>query len=190
MSQKGSNFERQTCKELSRWWTNGKRDDVFWRSQTSGGRATQRLKSGKTTYGSYGDIAAVDPIGAPLLEMFTIELKAGRSHGMVLELIEGKRKKSPFLAAIRQARRACDDAGSFSWMLISHRDHMRTMVYLPKYALVHMEGLLINLDSPWAMYRLIIGTTFVRVFSCPWDAFLKWVKPEMIKRMCKRFAIK
>ena len=36
---KGSEFEREMCKCLSLWWTDSKRDDVFWRSAQSGGRA-------------------------------------------------------------------------------------------------------------------------------------------------------
>lgn len=127
---KGSDFERVICKRLSKWWTNGLRDDVFWRSQTSGGRATRRKKSGKTTYGSYGDIAAVDPIGEPLLKMWTIELKCGRSHGSLLDLLDCPAHQGcqPFEAALIQAHRSHLDARSMGWMLISHKDHRETIV--------------------------------------------------------------
>ena len=129
---KGSEFEREICKLLSRWWTDGKRDDVFWRCSQSGGRATQRAKTGQKTFGSYGDITAVDPIGAPLLKYFTIELKRGRSHGCLGDLIDlkGDNAKHPFVTCLLQARRSAKQAGSKTWMLICRRDRRKAMVYL------------------------------------------------------------
>jgi hypothetical protein len=46
---KGSSFEREIAKLLSLWWSEGMRDDVFYRSHASGGRFTMRRKSGKDT---------------------------------------------------------------------------------------------------------------------------------------------
>lgn len=129
---KGSSFERKICKRLSLWWTGDDRDDVFWRSQTSGGRATQRLKKGKTTYGSYGDIAAVDPRGEPLLKIWTIELKRGRRHGCIADILECKDNgvQCSFEKAIMQAERSATQAGSVGWMLISRPDHRLELVYM------------------------------------------------------------
>ncbi len=59
---KGSNFEREICKLLSLWWTNDKRDDIFWRTSGSGARATTRSKTKQKTFGQYGDVQATDPI--------------------------------------------------------------------------------------------------------------------------------
>ena len=64
---KGSQFERTVCKDLSLWWTKGKRDDVFWRTSGSGARAKTRSKTGEKTFGQYGDVQATDPIGQPLI---------------------------------------------------------------------------------------------------------------------------
>lgn len=129
-NRKGSQFERQICKRLSAWWAPG-RDDVFWRSSQSGGRATQRAKSGKSTFGSYGDIAAVDPIGAPLIKVFTIELKRGKSHGCPTDLIDLPTglKPQPFEKTLRQVMRSAEQAGSISWLIISQRDRRLCMVY-------------------------------------------------------------
>jgi hypothetical protein len=38
--QKGSQFERDVCRELSLWVSHGKQEDVYWRSAMSGGRST------------------------------------------------------------------------------------------------------------------------------------------------------
>lgn len=74
-SGKGQNFERQIAKYLSRWITYGDRDDVFWRSSNSGGRATVRAATGSAGGLVSGDLCAVRPEGFPLLEVFVIECK-------------------------------------------------------------------------------------------------------------------
>jgi hypothetical protein len=74
---KGGNFERETAVALSLWWTQGERDDIFWRTQNSGGRSTMRSKQRKETEGQYGDIAATDPSGKLLLDNWCIECKTG-----------------------------------------------------------------------------------------------------------------
>ncbi len=129
---KGGDFEREMCRILSKWWTHGKRDDVFWRSSQSGGRATERAKKGKATFGSYGDIAAVDPIGGPLLKFATIELKRGSSHGTPWDLFESPPTDSvrPFEAALFQSRRSSEQAGSLGWILIARRDRKEAVLYL------------------------------------------------------------
>ena len=72
---KGSEFERYICKELSLWITQKERDDIFWRSHSSGGRFSYRIKLGKSTYNQSGDITNIHPIGDTLLKYFTFELK-------------------------------------------------------------------------------------------------------------------
>lgn len=77
---KGEDFERQISKKLSLWWTDGERDDVFWRTSQSGGRATQRAKSALDTAYSYGDLTFIDPIGKPLCDLLVIEAKRGYTN--------------------------------------------------------------------------------------------------------------
>ena len=74
---KGSVFEREICKELSLWITSGERDDIFWRTAGSGGRATMRKKSGKTTANQEGDVCATDPIGQSTCEHCYYRIKEG-----------------------------------------------------------------------------------------------------------------
>ena len=74
---KGASFERNICQRLSQWVSNFRRDDVFWRSAMSGGRAT--LKSRKKEALEYaaqlGDISAIHPMGHALVETFIIDCK-------------------------------------------------------------------------------------------------------------------
>lgn len=129
--QKGSAFEREICKKLSTWWAG--RDDVFWRSSNSGGRATIRKKQGKGTYGQYGDIACTDPIGHPFLKVFTVELKRGYSKCSVADLIDSMPKSAPsqFAKFVSQAKEEAKNAGSYFWLLIVKRDRKREIIYMP-----------------------------------------------------------
>lgn len=85
---KGSNFERLISKKLSRWWSEDERDDIFWRTQSSGGWSTNRRMAGQTTSTQQGDIQALDPVGQPLLEALCIEVKIGYGKWSVLDCID------------------------------------------------------------------------------------------------------
>jgi hypothetical protein len=190
---KGSNFEREVAKQLSLWWTGGSRDDIFWRSCISGGRATQRKKFGKATYGSYGDIAAVDPIGEPLLRMWTIELKRGQGHGQVMALIERKSKvQRPFEKALCQAYRSSRDAKSRGWMLICRRDYCDPMVYIELETLVKKPQSWVPVcsrlfRSPSVRFSLLVtdgdgGRQRMRFVALRLQDFLRRVQPEQVVR--------
>jgi hypothetical protein len=86
---KGGSAEREISVLLSLWWTNGERDDVFYRTNASGARFTNRKKSGKDTAGQGGDICAQDPIGKPLEDAWSIECKSGYGGKRKVK-VEGK----------------------------------------------------------------------------------------------------
>jgi len=129
---KGSGFERDICRALSLWWTDGKRDDVFWRTSASGARATVRGRQGKQTAGGYGDVCAVDPIGEPLLKVFSIEIKRGYPTASLGDLLDAKNPgRSALVRLWTSAAAAAERAGTPYWMLVHKRDRRRTMIYLP-----------------------------------------------------------
>ncbi len=72
---KGSQFEREVCKKLSNWISYDLRDDLFWRSAMSGGRATVGMKKGIVRSNQAGDITSIDPLGQKLIDTFVIECK-------------------------------------------------------------------------------------------------------------------
>jgi hypothetical protein len=78
-SKKGSAFERDTCKQLSLWFSHGERDDIFWRTAGSGARATCRAKQGLMTADSAGDICAIHPSAKCFTRISIWELKRGYS---------------------------------------------------------------------------------------------------------------
>lgn len=86
---KGSRHERAVCQQLSMWATDAASMDIFWRSSTSGARATRRGRTqGQKIRFQAGDICAVDPLGQWLLLLFTLECKFYKDAGYSL-LVNG-----------------------------------------------------------------------------------------------------
>jgi len=129
---KGSAFERQICKELSLWWTDGKRDDIFWRTSGSGARSTTRAKTGKSTFEQDGDIQAIDPIGSPFTQLFSVEIKRGYSWDL-LDLLSPKKRKTthPIISFLEQAEASALQGGSMYPMVITKQDRKPTIVIVP-----------------------------------------------------------
>lgn len=73
----------EMCRQFSMWWTGGERDDVFMKTVGSGTQFTQRFRRRGKGHGDAafqgGDMTVSDPIGAPLIETFSIEFKYGYS---------------------------------------------------------------------------------------------------------------
>jgi hypothetical protein len=132
---KGPAFEREFAKTLSLWWTGGKHDDVFWRSHGSGARATSRQKTGKATRGQYGDITFTHPIGAPLIDLLTIELKKGyvkTTFANTLDRLPAHFKNpEPWTEWYLKTVNSHRLAGSAAWMIVTRRTNRVTLVFMP-----------------------------------------------------------
>lgn len=85
--QKGAEFERLVCKALSRWVSRGRKEDIFWRSAMSGGRATVQSKAGQLLKAQCGDISAISKEGFLLTNAFFIECKFYKDLGLGNALI-------------------------------------------------------------------------------------------------------
>lgn len=119
--QKGGGFERQICKRLSLWLTHGKRQDVFWRSAMSGGRAT--VHKGRSIRQS-GDICAVAPEGHDLTDRWFIECKFVRDAQFGNFLIKGIGPlRTYWTKALKEAKRHGKDP-----MLIVKSNHYPIVV--------------------------------------------------------------
>ncbi len=198
-SSKGSSYEREIAKQLSVWWSTGlglkERTDIFWRSSQSGGRATQRAKSGLTTHGSYGDLTALDPIGAPFIQFFCVELKRGYSDCSAGALLDSPPKKHKVTLKVKQrefdklllqAVEAHKAAKSKTWLLIHRRDYKIPIAYLEWdiYRALRRAGMV--LPSSWARFTLRIiqpdGLTQPMSFvGIPLHIFLKRLTPPIME---------
>lgn len=107
---KGNAFERDVCRKLSLWVSDGARDDLFWRTAASGGRATfiSRASGGtKLAAAQAGDVTAIDLAGFPLASQVVIECKFYKR----LQITEGLVKGTGYLAQFWQ--RVCDEARTY-----------------------------------------------------------------------------
>jgi hypothetical protein len=187
---KGNAFERECCKELSLWWSCGKEeDDIFYRSDSSGGRATVRSKNKKTTVGQYGDVSLRKNIGQPLLSLCTIELKTGYPGQTPFDLVDGQSKHKPTYGKFfEQSFREKKEAKTPYWMLIARRMGKVKMVYIPFTLYTRLsrpkpswiDG---QLDEAFPSARLSVkvGKKRVKIFGTPLSEFLRLVKPVDIQ---------
>ena len=142
---KGRRFEIWLANRLSLWWTNGERDDVFWHTHDSGGRATRRAVKGKSTKGLHGDICAVDLLGQPLLDLVTIEAKRGYPGTSLQDLLdkpEGKRGTAGnnYFDWIEKAITSSEAAASLHWMLVTRRDQRQVLTLVPVSLIDNLRG--------------------------------------------------
>lgn len=187
---KGSSFEREMCKVLSLWWSKGRRDDIYWRTAGSGARAKVRSKTKQTTFGQYGDIQATDPIGQPLIDLCTIELKRGYSTSTFADLLEpptrDDSKPGIFENFILQATMDSKNAKTPYWMLIVKRNRREAFVLIPspfhdmlqKYHAVFWMSPKVKIKCSFTngRIRVLFGTTL--------SNFLAVVKPKTILQIC------
>lgn len=194
-SRKGGQYERQICRILSLWWTNGTDDDVFWRSSQSGGRATTRAKKGKGTKGHCGDISATDDVGLPFTKIVTVEIKRGYKNSGISEILDKpkKLKQSETEGFIQQAREAAKRAGTPFWMLIHKRDAREPLVYIPAsfHALIRIANER-HITCPHLFGSVFIKfkgqkkRVIVHLAVLSLDAFIEACDPDLIRKMYQK----
>jgi len=126
-AQKGGQFERDVCKKLSRMVLPGSDETVFWRSASSGGRATIRhrqMKKGDSSMA--GDICAIHPAGNWLADRFLIECKFYKSLDIQGGLLAGTGRFAAFW------KRTCRDAIRHKKhpMMIARENRTRTLLLM------------------------------------------------------------
>ena len=183
-SSKGSAFEREICKKLSLWWTHKERDDIFWRTAGSGARATVRGRKGKSTAGHYGDIMAVDSIGADLIKVLTFELKCGYTRFTFMDLLDklDHAALQEYEKWIMQAMESQRQAGSLFWAVIHRRTRRKTLLYAPISLFKSLNSVCCNLYPVLQMTCWINGEKIL-VGGITLDEFLDKVTPEGIRDM-------
>jgi len=183
---KGPSFERQISKLLSMWWSGGERDDIFWRSTTSGARSTVRQRQGKSTFGQSADITAQDPIGQPLLDFMILELKKGYTKASVADIIDKparikSREIEQWIVKVDQEAKENQTCG---WGLIHRRPQREIMIYLPLrlIRLLTNAGGDLNKAVPRTLFTLSPERTSVgSVWGCQLLPFLQAVSPSHIR---------
>ncbi len=183
---KGSSFERDVCKLLSRWWSHNKRDDIFWRTSGSGARATKR--KGKKTFGQYGDVQAIDPVGQPLIDMICFELKKGYCNQTFANLIEKsqhpKATSQGFDSFVLQTMKNYGGSSSKYWAIITKRSLRDTLITIPFcfYQKLRKECKVVPC---YYIHCQLSNGQGVKLFGTTLAAFLETVTPETILKIHK-----
>jgi len=186
MAKKGSNFERQLCKEFSFWWTKGVRDDIFWRSSGSGGRAKVRSKRGRDTFGQYGDIQATDPVGQPLIDLCVIEMKRGYKQASIADVLDCSKKAAiqPWEKWLQQVLLDQENSGRPYWMIISRRDKRQSIVHMPwaLHKILCQAGARLHKARPHFRFKPRLKKTSIKgsVVYVLFSDFIKLVSPDNI----------
>lgn len=135
---KGYAYEREVCKLLSLWVSDGTREDLFWRTATSGGRATVARRKGKDHRTHEGDIAATDPLGNVLTDAWYLECKRYADLEYARFMLKGEGKLADFWqTAVAEAT----TVGKLP-MLIAREDRGRTTLLVAQ---------AIQMDRPMGM---------------------------------------
>lgn len=196
MAGKGSGFERDICRLLSIWWTGEPDEDVvFWRTSTSGARATSRRKSGKqTNRAHHGDIGALNDDAAVLTSLLTIELKRGYKNAVIHDLLDGVPQKNPrpLESFFVQAIEAAENAGTPYWAVIHKRDRCLPLIYIPgelEEELIDPHGYQFSLPV-LRFWSLLPDGSALQVTAFRLDEFMESVTPTDIKKLAKRKGIR
>ena len=157
------------CKRLSLWWSNGDSDAIFWRTPNSGGRATARARKNTTTRNHYGDVMASDPIGQPLMDLVTVELKSGYSRHTIGDILDrpSTQKSTLMEQWFLQAHEVRKMAGAKKWLLIAKRDRKEALIYMPYSHKI----------QPWFSSRARLGP-LMDIAVARLEPFLKRVSPQ------------
>jgi len=177
---KGNAYERKVCRELSIWWSEGERDDLFWKTSNSGGRATTRAKGGKKTVNSHGDIAATDLSAQPLIDLITFEIKRGYNKFSIQDLMDkpNKAAEQKYEEWFRKVGASRVLAGTPYWMLIAQRDRRESLLFIP-------NQLYNKLDYIASRKVKLITEKFGLIVCTLFSEFIRLVEPEEIRSLKK-----
>lgn len=194
---KGANFERQIAKQLSLWYSKGKRDDIFWRTAISGGRATTRMKQGKQTANSAGDLGFLHHSGKPFIDMCVVEIKRGynskkTSPGAqisILSLLDASsRKREPILFRWWDKAEAERIAHGRKYsLLLFRRDRHNACICMNKNVFDTIESrskkpFMFPHNGTWVHVQMRGHNLKILLL----EDFLAWCKPEMFFRTVNR----
>jgi hypothetical protein len=127
---KGNSFERLISKKLSLWASDNTRDDIFWRSENSGGRFTIRNKQNKYTETQDGDLACIvgDEKYRIFLDKISIECKSYKNINLY-DFITGT--SNGITSFWRQAKKQAEQSNKLP-LLIVKKNNMPIIVFTDK----------------------------------------------------------
>jgi hypothetical protein len=153
---KGASFERDVCKALSLWVSNGTQEDVYWRSAMSGGRSTVARAKGKRLAEQAGDITCIHRSGQSFADKFFMECKFYKDL-QYTGLLTGKGNLVKFWS---EASKQAKHYGKLPFMIAKQNQQPATVC-------LSREGMrLLDLDPlisvPTLNLRIVLFDTFLQ----------------------------
>jgi hypothetical protein len=178
-SSKGSQYERNTCRQLSLWWTNEKDDSSFWRTSQSGGRATTRAKQKLKTPNSYGDVGYLDVSGKPFIDKVLLELKRGYTKDIsILDFLDKNKGEPILLKWWNKAEKERKLAKRKYIFIIFRRDRHKSCVLI--------KGSLFGKIQDWfgTFNHNILHIKYknLKLVALELDKFLNWCNPNFFEK--------
>ena len=192
--QKGPKHERNFCKRLSKWWTSGRRDDIFWRTAGSGARATTRAKKGIRTHDSYGDLKAEHVSGKPLTDRSIWSLKRGYTGKKgktsmkwvsILDLIDspaGSKNKPAIARWWRELLELQHFTGKEYVFLVFKRDRRDEVIGM-------LPSAFNNFEAYCGEFKGTLGVVkdqMTSIIFMKTDDFFTWLKPVALGKKMKK----
>ena len=183
---KGGSYEREIAKKLSLWFTDGKRDDLICRTDSSGGRASVRTKNKKITNKYlYGDLKHSDNACLSMFDKWSIELKTGYMVGKntrwdILDILDSKQKEPIIIKFWEQCIRDAD-LSNREPILIFRRNGRTSCIMLTKEYVHELESLYGDNNQKSVVFTISDeegNSKLLIVFNL--DSFLEWINPTAV----------
>lgn len=181
-TQKGSQYERDISRKLSLWWSQGAADDWFWRTDTSGGRATTRAKSGLATANAVGDLSSRTEEGALLLREYVIEIKRGYNDIEILPLLDKDNNKSNHFVVWWKKLTGEAQATQRKPLLIFRRDRAQACIVINHNLYTWFKAF----NGPYPTQRIIFPCEDDILYLFRLEHFLTSINPNTLKQQLLR----
>lgn len=186
---KGSEFERDVCRQLTAWWTGDPAADVvFWRTAGSGARATTRRKKQKDTTSDHcGDLGALTDDAAVLTRFVTFELKRGYPAATLTELLDGRPTKKPreLVGFLTQAVESSRNAKTPHWAVIHRRDLHESVLYADWGLFVAVRPCQSDWPDGTPLVKFSITSELPFIGVCRLDTFLATTCAQSLRRLIR-----
>jgi hypothetical protein len=185
----GNNFQWEVCKKLS--LSVSDRDDIFQPTPSSGARGTQRKKKQETQATQHGDITYEDPIGKPLIDIWSMECKSGygrvketkqgitKTNWCLLDCIEGDSQNPKFIEFWLQALEDAE-ASNREPVLIFRRNKKQACIAFRK---SYVKSVLLNyygLFKTFTYDNITIEVSDESIFTISFKDFLDWTNGKLL----------
>jgi|GEM_PF-1431471 len=194
---KGSRWERDCAKRLSLWLSDNERDDLVWRTASSGGRFTQRKKRGQVTCNQAGDLCATDPSVQYFFDYALVECKNGytqaktkKSSKAVISVLQAidrlETTKDPLIfqwwdKAIKER----DGSGRRRAMLIFKRDKKIPCILIEKQWILELSAY----NGQYRHNMILLKLEKYPILAiCDLEKWLDWCSPQSIQTLQKTWS--